>query len=158
MGYTRRDIIDGALAEIGYANFAFDMQAEQLEMCKRRLDSMMAEWNAKGIRIGYPIPSSPENSELNDETNIPDSAWEAVITNLAVRIAPSFGKQVMAETKRTAKGAYNTLLTLSTVPGEMQYPGTLPLGAGNKGWRGVMAFFPEPGDPLTVGEDSELEF
>jgi hypothetical protein len=158
MGYTRRDIIDASLAEIGYANYAFDMQAEQLEAVKRRLDAMMAEWNAKGIRIGYPLPSSPADSELSDQTSLPDSAWEAVIGNLAVRIAPMFGKQLMPETKRVAKQAYNTLLGLSALPGEMQYPGSLPLGAGNKGWRDYQVFFPEPGSPLLAGPDSELDF
>lgn len=158
MGYTRRDVIDGAMAEIGYANYAFDMQAEQLEAVKRRLDGMLAAWNAMGVRLSYPIPSSPENSDLNDETALPDSAWEAAVANLAVRIAPMFGKQAMAETKRTAKMAFNTLLGLSTIPGEKQFPGTLPMGAGNKGWRSYEAFFPEPEAPLTAGQTGELEF
>ncbi len=39
-----------------------------------------------------------------------------------------------------------------------RFGNTLPMGAGNKGWRTYEAFFPEPVDPLTVGEDSELEF
>jgi hypothetical protein len=34
----------------------------------RRLDAMMAEWNAKGIRLGYPLPGSPENSDINAES------------------------------------------------------------------------------------------
>jgi hypothetical protein len=158
MGYTRRDLIEGALTEIGYANYAFDMQAEQLEACKRRLDSMMAAWNAQGLRLSYPIPSSPEASDLSDETNIPDSAWEAVVTSLAVRIAPMFGKTVSPDTKRAAKMALNTLYGLSAMPEQMQYPGTLPLGAGNKGWRGYETFFPEPSNPLTTGQDGELDF
>lgn len=158
MGYTRLDVIEAALAEIGYANYAYDMQAEQLEAVKRRLDAMLAAWNAMGVRLGYPIPTSPATSELSDETGLPDSAWDAAITNLAVRIAPMFGKQVMTETKRTAKMTLNTLFALSTVPGEKQYPGTLPMGAGNKGWRSYQAFFPEPEAPLTTGQDSELEF
>lgn len=158
MGYTRRDIIDGALAEIGYANYAFDMQAEQLEAVKRRLDTLFAAWNAMGLRLSYPIPSSPENSELSEETAIPDSAWEAAITNLAVRIAPMFGKTVSPDTKRAAKTSLNTLMSLAAMPSEMQYPGTLPMGAGNKGWRNYEAFFPEPDSPLTTGQDGELEF
>ena len=158
MGYTRLDIINGALAEIGYANYAFDMQAEQLEEVKRRFDAMMAAWNAMGLRLSYPIPSSPANSELSEETALPDSAWTAAITNLAVQIAPTFGKQLMPETKRTAKMTLNTLLGKSAAPGEKQYPGTLPMGAGNKGWRSYEAFFPEPESPLTAGPDSELEF
>lgn len=158
MGYTRRDLIDGALAEIGYATYAFDMQAEQLEAVKRRLDSMMAAWNAMGLFLSYPIPSTPEASALADETNIPDSAWEAVVINLAVRIAPMFGKTVSPDTKKAAKATLNTLMSIAAMPNEMQFPGTLPLGAGNKGWRGYQAFFPEPSEGLTVGQVSDLEF
>lgn len=158
MGYTRRDVIDEALAEIGYANYAFDMQAEQLEAVKRRLDGMLAAWNAMGIRLGYPIPSSPANSELAQETELPDSAWDAAITNLAVRIAPMFGKTVSPDTKRAAKATLNALFALAAVPAEMQFPGTLPMGAGNKGWRSYEAFFPEPEAPLTAGQTGDLEF
>lgn len=157
MGYTRRDFVDGALTEIGYANYAFDVGAEQLEAVKRRLDSMMAEWNARGLRLGYPLPSSPAESDLADETGVPDSAYEAIITNLAVRIAPQFGKQVMAETKRAAKGAYNTLLSLAAMPEEMQLP-RMPSGAGNKGWRWNDPFTNYPTDPLLAGGDGPLEF
>lgn len=157
MSYTRRDFVDGALAEIGYANFAFDMAAEQLEAIKRRLDAMMAEWNAKGIRLGYPLPTNPGDSELNDATGVPDSAYEAITTGLAVRIAPMFGKQAMPETKRTAKGAYNTLLALAAMPNEMQLP-RMPSGAGDKGWRWDDPFTNYPSDPLLVGGDGPLEF
>ena len=51
MGYTKRQIIEAACEEIGLANYAFDMQPEQLQAMMRRLDAMMAEWNAKGIRL-----------------------------------------------------------------------------------------------------------
>lgn len=134
MGYTKRQFVEGAHNEIGLSSYVFDMPTEQLQLSMQRLDAMMAEWNAKGIRLGYPMPSSPENSDLDTETDVPDSAWEAIITNLAIRVAPSFGKQVMMETKATAKRAYNTLLSLATVPPEMQFPNTLPAGAGNKPW------------------------
>jgi hypothetical protein len=87
MGYTKRQFVTSAFEEIGLADYVFDLQPEQLEAALRRLDSMMAEWNAAGIRLGYAMPSSPQDSDLDTETNVPDSAWEAIITNLAIRIA-----------------------------------------------------------------------
>jgi hypothetical protein len=54
MGYTKRQFISAAFEEIGLASYVFDLQPEQLQSALRRLDAMMADWNAKGIRLGYP--------------------------------------------------------------------------------------------------------
>ena len=158
MSYTKRQFVESAHNEIGLSAYVFDMPTEQLQLSMRRLDAMMAEWNAKGIRLGYPMPSSPEGGDLDAETEVPDSAWEAIITNLAIRVAPSFGKTVMPETKVTAKRAYNTLLSRATVPPEMQFPSTLPAGAGNKPWVYDDPFLTGPVEELEAGPDGNLEF
>ena len=158
MPYTRRDFIDGALEEIGLASFAYDATAEELTGAMRRLDSMMAEWNARGVRIGYPIPDGPATGALTDETSVPDSAWEAVVTNLAIRLAPSYGKQVMPATMTGAKRSFAALLNLHAAPAEMQLP-QMPAGAGNKPWGYWSgAYLPGPEDRLATGDDGLLEF
>jgi hypothetical protein len=48
VGYTKRQFVTSAFEEIGLADYVFDLQPEQLEGALRRLDSMMAEWNAAG--------------------------------------------------------------------------------------------------------------
>ena len=157
MTYTRRDFVNGALEEIGLASIAYDATADELVGAMRRLNAMMAEWNARGIRIGYPIPSGPNSGELDDETNVPDSAWEAVVLNLAIRIAPSYGKQVLPATMTGAKRAFNALLNLHAQPAEMQLP-VMPAGAGNKPWRYYGTYLPDPENRLEAGPDSLLEF
>jgi hypothetical protein len=119
---------------------------------------MMASWNALGIRLGYPIPSNPQDSDLDSQSDVPDSANEAIITNLAVKLAPSYGKQVSPETKATARGTYNTLLSRAAMPMEQQLPGTMPAGAGNKPCLGSNTFMPPPVDPLLAGRDGQIEF
>jgi hypothetical protein len=131
MGYTKRQFVTAALEEIGLASYVFDLQPEQLQSALRRLDALMADWNGKGIRLGYPLPSSPQDSDLDEESNVPDAANEAVILNLAIRLAPSYGKQVAIETKASAKQGYDVLLQRATVPPQQQLPGSLPSGAGN---------------------------
>lgn len=158
MGYTKRQFVEAAHDELGLSSYVFDMPTEQLQKTMRRLDAMMAEWNAKGIRLGYPMPSSPEGGDLDDETEVPDSAWETIFTNLAIRVAPSFGKQVMQDTKTTAKRGYNTLLSRATFPPEMQFPSTMPAGAGNKPWVYDDPFLSSPTDPIKTGPDGDLEF
>ncbi len=159
MGWTKRQFVTQAFEEVGLAAYVFDLTPAQLQSALNRLDSMMASWNAKGIRLGYPIASNPQNSDLDEETNVPDSANEAIYLNLGIRIAPGFGKTVAPETKAAAKMAYDVLLSRAAVPPEQQFPGTMPSGAGNKPWRVYNdPFFHRPVDPLLAGEDGPIEF
>lgn len=112
MSYTKRQFVEAALEEIGIASYHFDSSPSMLQSAVRRLDAMLATWNAEGIRINYLLPTEPENSNLDDETGVPDSADQAIITNLAIILAPSYGKVVSAKTTVTAKRSYNALLTI----------------------------------------------
>lgn len=158
MGWTKRQFISQAFEEVGLAAYVFDLTPDQLQSAMRRLDSMMAAWNAKGIRLGYPIPANPEDGDLDDVTNVPDSANEAIYLNLGVRLAPGFGKAVSTDTKSAAKQAYDTLLSIAAMPAEQQLPGTMPAGAGNKPWRTDNPFLNAPDDPLLAGGDGEINF
>lgn len=159
MGWTKRQFVEAAFEEIGLASYVFDLQPQQFYSALRRLDVMMASWNALGIRLGYPIPSSPQFSDMDAQSEVPDSANEAIITNLAIKLAPGYGKQVMLETKATAKETYNTLLSRAAVPMEQQLPSTMPSGAGNKPWRVYdNPFLRPPIDPVMAGQDGPIQF
>jgi hypothetical protein len=159
MGYSKRQFVAAAFEEIGLASYVFDLSPEQLQAALRRLDAMIADWNGKGIRLGYPLPGSPQDSDLDEPTLVPDSANQAILTNLAIRIAPSYGKVVMPETKAVAKDSYNTLLQRATMPPEQQLPATMPAGAGNKPWRVYdNPFIRPPVDPVDAGPDGPLQF
>lgn len=159
MSWTKREIVTNAFEEVGLASYAFDLQPEQLQAGLRRLDNMMATWNSRGLRIGYPLVNSPASSSLDDDTNVTDEAIEAIALNLAVRIAPMLGKTVSPDTKASARSAYMALLSRrSTVPEMLNDANAIPAGAGNKYWRIT-------GDPfliqeergLTTGQDAELD-
>ena len=157
MSWTKKEFIEAAFDELVLADYVFDLSPEDLQSVLKKLDAMMATWNGLGIRIGYPLPSSPSTSDIDQLTNVPDSANEAIYTNLAIRVGPSFGKVVAVETKVTAQRGFNLLLSRSAQPPEMQYPGTLPAGAGNI-WGRVMwsPFVNPPINRLTAGPDSFL--
>lgn len=157
MGYTKREFITAAFEEVGLASYIFDLQPEQVQSALRKLDAMMATWNAKGIRLGYPLVSSPDDSDLDDDSNVPDSANEAVIFNLGIRLAPSFGKSVAIETRINAKLAYDALLSIACFPVEMQLPSGMPAGAGNRIFTDSK-FLYGPDDAVQVGNDSLLDF
>ena len=157
MSWTKQQIVTQAFDEIGLAAYVFDLQAEQLQSALRKLDAMLATWNARGIRIGYPLPGSPEDSSLTEETGIPDAASEAVYLSLAVRLGPSYGKIVPLETKIAAKQAYDALVTRFITIQEFQLPTTLPAGAGNKAYSQYNTFIRPPAASILNGPDSELE-
>lgn len=156
MSYTKRQFVEGALAEIGLASYVFDLTPAQVEAAMVRLDAMMATWNGKGIRLGYPLPGSPQNSDLDAETMVPDAANEAIITNLAVRLAPQYGKAPSIDTKVTAKQSYDMLLSKAAMPAEMQLPASMPRGAGAKAYDDP--FMDNPTDPVLAGQDGALDF
>lgn len=161
MGWTKRQFVEQAFEEIGLAAYVFDLTPEQLQSALRRLDAMMAGWNANGIRVGWPMPSSPDQSNLDEDTGVVDVANEAIYLNLAVRLAPGFGKTLSVDTKQDADAAYSNLLNQTAAPTpERQFPNTLPRGAGTKPWRSFNSnqFVKTPDDPLQAGEDSAIDF
>lgn len=159
MGWKKRDFVTQAFEEIGYASYIYDAMPEQLESVLLSLDAMMATWNAKGIRVGYPISSSANGADLNEETNVLDAANEAIYLNLACRIGPRFGKTLQQETKQAAKEAYDSLLIKIAQPIQMQFPNTTPSGAGNKHWEtNNRPFLNTPVNPLLAGQDDDIDF
>lgn len=157
MGWTRRQFVEQAFEEIGYATYVYDLEPEQIEAAARRLDAMMATWNGRGIRVGYPLPQTPGSGELDEDTLVPDYANEAIYLNLGIRLAPVVGKTVSRETKVNARVAYTQLLNQMTAPVEMQMPGSMPAGAGHKPYQNQNEFLNPPSDPIDVGQDGELD-
>lgn len=111
MSYTKRKIVQSALTELGLGNYAFDLSVDQLDEALTRLSTMMAEWKGRGIDLGYTFA---DDNEANDEVGIPDWSRDAVITNLAIRLAPAYGKSLNMATLTTARQTWNTVLTRTT--------------------------------------------
>lgn len=158
MAYTKRQFVEAAFEEIGLASYVFDLSPAQMESALRRLDAMMATWNGMGIRLGYPLPLDPMDSSLSENAGVPDSANEAIITNLAIRLAPQYGKAVQPQTMTTAKASYNVLLQRAAAPLEMGLPATLPVGAGWKPYDIDQPYFGEAAPTVDAGPDGPLEF
>jgi P22 tail accessory factor len=158
MSWTKLQFIQQAFEEIGLAHYVFDLTPEQLQSALRRMDSMMAGWNIGGVRVGYPLPGSPSASDLNADTGVPDYANEAIYSNLALRLAPSFGKSLSPQTVSNAALSYAAMVDQCVQPTpERQLGSLLPYGAGNKPWRqSGGAFYPPPDDPVDAGDDGEL--
>lgn len=155
MGWTKRQFIAAAFGELGLSLTTFELNDDQLSEALTRLDSMMALWDSVGIRLGCSFNSS---SGIDDTTPIPDFANEAVFMNLAVRVAPSYGKAVHPDTRELAKSGYENLLRISSqFPQELKLTG-LPVGAGNKPVRSSINFLDVPTESIDAGMDNQLDF
>lgn len=157
MSFTKRQIIEQAFEEMGLASYVFDITADQLESALRRLDLMVASWQTLNIQIGYPLPASPGDSNIDEEIQTSANNNEALVLNLAVRLAPSYGKSLSPDTKATAKALYNQLLIEAAMPYEQQFVRTLPLGAGYKRTDQVFVNVPDL-NPLVVENNDQMLF
>lgn len=157
MSWTKRELVNEAFSELGLGD-NFDITPEEVQTALRRMDSMMAVWDAKGIRVGYALPANPNDSDPDQDSGLPDAATEPVYLNLALRLAPGFGKVVSVDTRRNARDGYDRLQIEAAQPLPPQQPNTMPRGAGNKPWRPLSnPFFPSPTyDPLQVTSGGDL--
>jgi hypothetical protein len=160
VAWTKKQLIQQAFEDAGLASFAFDLTPEQWNSALRRLDSMMATWAGQGIALGYALSVDADGSDLDNDSGIPATATEAVYLNLAPRIAGAFGKAVPPATVIAAKQAYDALVIQFAKPIPVQFPSTLPRGAGNARSRLYgRTYFPPPDvSPIQPGEGGSLSF
>ena len=158
MPYSKRELIYAALEEIGIASYNFDLQAEQVLSAGNMLDAMMAEWDARGIHVGYPI-TSPTTIDLDASVGFPAWVNEAARTGLAIRVAPSYGRTPSPNTMMTAKSSFATVVAKNSSAPFMSFPDTLPAGAGNNPWLLNQDPYIRPADDdLLAGDEGELTF
>ena len=118
MSWTKKQIIEQALAEIGIASYTFDTTADERENSLRILDTMMAEWTTRGIVFDpvYPATVNPGGGDIDDATNAPNDAVAPMYNNLALRLAPGFGKTPSNQTRADAKAGYSLIAQSIAVP------------------------------------------
>ncbi len=160
MGWTKGDLVEKAFGDIGMKSFNSNLDPDVMNDGLRTLDMLMAFLDSKTVHLGYPMPSSPGESRLVTESNLPDYAIEPVVAMLAVRLAPGYGKVLSIETKATAKTGMNTLMGRAVFPQQQQLSNTVPRGAGNKPWRYDNGpFMPNPtDDQIVTGPGGNLDF
>lgn len=162
MSWTKRQLISEAFSELGLQGYEFDISPAEQTTALRRLDTMMALWSGKGICVDYALPATPGASDPDDESGLPDDAVEAVYLNLAVRLAPGYGKQVSPVSKKSAREGYDLLErdAAKCHVRQQRLRGGFPIGAGNKYWGfNYLTFFPAqrdcaPSTPCVPGDSA----
>jgi subtilisin family serine protease len=109
------------------------------------------------VASGYTVVAAAGNSNIDEEIQTSLNNNEALVLNLAVRLAPAYGKSVSPDTKATAKLLYDQLLIEAAMPYEQQFVKTLPLGAGYKRTDQVFVNSPDL-NPLIVENNDQMLF
>jgi hypothetical protein len=120
---TASDVVTAALGLT--LTRAGDIPLEPNEIAQGifQLNNMMASWS---LSLGYTKVSSS-----SDPITTPDYAIDAMVQNLAIRLAPSFGGMVDADLRENARQAKKDMLRQAVKIGPAKMPRTLPRGTGN---------------------------
>jgi len=90
------------------------------------LNDLIIQWNALGVLTGIdPVTS------LDTDLFEPRYSTRCLKLMVGGEICVEFGKPIDPGFAAIASSAYNSMLTVSVPPQEVEYPDTLPLGSGN---------------------------
>ena len=150
MTWSKRNVIEQAFSEIGKGHYEFDLEPDVLQSALRQLDAMMATWSGTlGAKVNF--SGGDGFGEISQKAGVPDWAVEALYLNLAIRLAPSFGKMVSPQTIASARQAYDGLVLRTIKP----TPRVLTGYAGGGSRRSAI---PVPIDDLVTATNNPLEF
>ena len=117
------EVIDAALGLTLTRSSDIPLEPDETQQALFQMNNMMASW---GLSLGY----SPVTS-TSDTITTPDFAIDAMVQNLAVRLAPAFGGLVDVDLRENARQAKRDLLRQAVKIGPAKMPRTLPRGTGN---------------------------
>ena len=123
---TALEIVTAALRLLEVQTTESPVEAPEAVDGLEALNDMMNEWNVDGIDVGYESLEVPSDILYVDLGSV-----GAIKSNLAVYIAPEYGRVVTPELLKRAKTGKASLRgSLKLNPA--QFPDTLPVGSGNE--------------------------
>lgn len=139
---TGTSLIEGALKEIGVVSVAVPSSPEQITDGLIKLNSLMNLWLSWGIIMKW-VPITVPGEDLNE----PIDATNAIVTNLAIKLAPTYSKPVSQDLRNNARIELDMVKSLYQeicIPDKV-VSSALPLGAGNSKGIDSRVFFPRGG-------------
>ncbi|PHM51533.1 packaged DNA stabilization gp4 family protein [Xenorhabdus sp. KK7.4] len=153
MAKTKGDLVLKALRKAGLYSDATLMDAEpqSVEDSIGDLEDMMAQWQVKGIELGYRFADSVNGVQPmpDDDSGIPAWANDGVSLKLAVQICMDNVIQPSDALLTSADAAYQSIcIALTTVP-PLERRNDMPTGAGNRKAFSWDRFYIEKNNPMT---------
>lgn len=123
---TAAQVIKYALQEIIVQASESPLEPDEYQDCIFALNSMMLEYNANGISLGF-----TEVTNLGDTLTVPAGAISGIVSNLALRVAPQFQGVVSQELMTKARDGYKVMCKLGVTIQPTQFGSLVPRGSGN---------------------------
>ncbi len=124
---TALEVINKALSLIGAKDAYNDADSVDIATGIESLNDLMMTLDADGIKLGY-----QKVSAQTDEIGVPDWALSMVKYNLAMALAPEYGKAVPASVAVIGQGALEIARSRTVEWPNPDFPNTLPVGSGNE--------------------------
>ena len=124
MAETAATIITDALQEILVQASEQPVEASEMQSGIRYLNRMMSEWDALGYPLGFTVITNP-----SDLVTIPDGAINAVVLNLAIKLAQQYDEPISQSLAMAARDGMQAVQNLSVEAEPTLYPSTLPVGS-----------------------------
>ncbi len=137
---TKGELVVAALRKLGVASDATltDIEPQSLEDGVVDLESMMYEWfeDGAGIHTGYKFADEDAPIDQGDEHGLHKQAINAVIHNLATRIAPDYQIAPLDKVITTARYGKERLMRSYALKraknARSHHPDGFPIGSGNR--------------------------
>jgi hypothetical protein len=143
-----------AFNELGLTPYVFQLQAEDIQTALNLLEFRIAQFDAQGIFLNWPFSDDPNNVDGDEDVQLPPYALIGVVSQLAIDLAPAFGKTVNPATLIKAKSGFETMISIGAIPDNVAENRMAPLGSGNKPWRMWRTFVnPKPSRVIDINPE-----
>lgn len=133
---TAAQVIQDALAEIIVAGSESPIEAADSALAIRKMNEFMSGLELDCVDLGWTTITS-----VGDDITLHAGLIGALVANLAVLMAPTYGATVPPELHARARDGYSLMLRHGMTICPTRPPCGLPVGAGNEGAYGS-PFFP----------------
>ena len=148
---TAAQVIKFALQEIITQASESPLEADEYQDCIFALNTMMLEYDADGIHLGF-----TEVTSLGDDITVPAGAISGIVSNLALRVAPQFMGAVTPELMKKASDGYKVMCKLGVTIEQTQFGGLVPIGSGNQKWN-RRKFYPPVTDYIEAEVNNNIQ-
>jgi len=149
---TANERVRSALQLVGADTPIKPARPEVINKTFKILQQMLLLWNSQSILTGLTFPS-----DIGDELDEPQQIQSAIDTMLAIKAAPAHQKTISQEVRALCKTDMQQLRNQFSPKPRTIYPGSLPIGTGNKTFPIGPTFYPEEdtldteaGVPITI--------
>lgn len=149
---TKGDIVRQAFQHLRISGLTNKARNEDTQLALQTLESMLLAWTNKGLNLSWNKSPDFVDPDPQEDSGISDADYEAIYVNLAVKLAPAFGKpttQLDSFARELYAGLFSTELPTQ------QNNTYMPLGSGNR--RGACApVYQQANEPIDVENDGNI--